>query len=314
MHYDIRRFASAVLGIAFHEEAKEYTGNCPFHNDIHPSFSFSADGRFCCQACGVKGSLIDFAVRYYALDDELVALDKLYPYSQYQDASQIEQKTSQEERVLRQQLNREAAQRYYDRIYQDKSVITNFHTVLSKSHEYLFRRGFLQETLEHFHVAIWEIFYDRPILIPCAMDGIAYGYVQRAISDRIRPKYLTMIGMVKSEHVYGEKNESRIGLLTEGYTDIMMAWQYGWEWGLYTILGKSISTYQMAELASYCDDLYVGFDMDDAGEEGYKGLLLQQKLHYPELHIHRLHFPAKDIALCTRRDFQQVLKLVQKPV
>ena len=39
----------------------QYMGLCPFHDDRHPSFSFSEEGMFLCFGCEVKGNAYQFA-------------------------------------------------------------------------------------------------------------------------------------------------------------------------------------------------------------------------------------------------------------
>jgi len=51
-------------GIELKKNGKAYVGQCPFHDDQHPSFCVYPDSnRFVCFGCGEKGDTIDFIMQ-----------------------------------------------------------------------------------------------------------------------------------------------------------------------------------------------------------------------------------------------------------
>lgn len=320
--YDIRKIFNYTTGQNYEYPQEEYRGFCPFHHGDHQySFSMNNNGKFYCHQCGASGgSVVDYAVQLdLALEDdqeedtEFRALNFLYQFSSYVkdvELSVLEpyQKEQQELDEKRYQLNLEASQRYAVGIFQDGTACTDFSQPFTPSHGYLWQRGFLSETLEHFHVAIWNLFPEHPIFLPAMLDGQAYGYVQRSF-DGAWPKYLTMPTMKKTEHVYGTHSHEQmgIGLVTEGLLDQYMCWQYGWQkHGLYSILGKDTSDQQMKELAAHCTVLLAGFDNDEAGNAAYEQLKRKAKQYH--LLVLRPLWVAKDPANCTEAEFWQALQ------
>jgi DNA primase len=306
--FNIRQLLNDITGADFVQCREEYSVCCPFHSEKNPSFSMRHDGKFFCHTCGVRGSsLFSFISQLYAVGDEMEILDMLFPYTEDNQGPGLTPVVVCPviDENIKYKLNLEAAKRYYCRDYQDDRVFTSFDRVQSKAHLYLSQRSLFPETLEKFRVAVWEIF-DHPIIIPCTFNDVVYGYIQRSIDERVWPKYQTMTGMKKQEHIYGlYPGKKGVALVVEGYMDLMMCWQYGWSEGLYTIMGSAISNDQMRELAAVSTTIIAGFDRDKAGEDATQELLAKAAPY--NIPVVRPLWPSKDIAMCTRAEFWDVL-------
>jgi len=102
---------------------------------------------------------------------------------------------------------------------------------------------------------------------------VAFG--ARALSDEDMPKYLnspeTPI-FSKSRTLYGigEAKEAilkkrRVAIM-EGYTDVIMAHQFGIEWAV-AVLGTALTQEHLRELRRYADEVTLVFDADSAGKK-----------------------------------------------
>lgn len=320
--YNIPRILNDITHTDFpvDEQQAEYNAFCPFHHDTHPSLSVDATGRWYCPVCGFGGGWIGTLVqRLYGID-EFDCLDLLYPYITSVNKESIVIYTRREKEKLQQteerhQANLFAANAYAQGNFFGDSAANKDYTNHTPGYTYLYSRGFLASTLRHFHVVDWQRFPEHPILIPLQFDGVTYGYVQRSIDRYVFPKYLTMVGMRKSDWVYGYTPDTTAdyGLLVEGMTDLLMSWQYGWkeEDGYMggAILGSSVSFNQALMIAPRVKVLLSGFDVDAAGEKAHASLV--QQMHPYGQVIKRVHWPMKDPGLCTKREFWQAIHAAQ---
>ena len=340
--WDIKRVLNDTCGTQFtdEDEQEEYLAPCPFHYDTHPSFYMSNEGKFYCQACGTGGYwLVQYIMQLYG-QSELQALDTLFPYTignedvfvandsllslappDRSDADTLPATHKIKAALLeeRHQNNLRAACEYArGNFYNDPLAFTDWEHAQSPGMHSMFARGFLADTMQHFHVADWQRFPDHPIFIPLQCNDVIYGYQQRRIDKHVWPKFMTMMGMRKSDNVYGYApvdmacvGSDVLGLVVEGMLDLMMAWQYGWRQethAAFAILGSDVSCNQALMLASSCDRYLIATDMDSAGELAYHSFL-KRMAPYTKA-IQRVQLPAKDIALCTRAEFWQAIERV----
>jgi DNA primase len=334
VQYNIYSFLEDTCGIV------EVTGDklkasCPFHMDKTPSLYFYGDGSYYCYSCQTGGQdVVHFVNRLYDLDgpanpetddeyiDYLEALDILYPYVVGGEPGF----DTWEQRVVLQQdrqqrLNDNKQKFFVDIKKAEQWLAGNYnnyqgyisdltHAVLSQPLHYLLQRSFRLETLQHFKVHIWEAEKQHPIWIPLLFGSKLYGYMNRTTWKHVKPKYLTMPGTPTNEYLYGNLECEYLGgvvLVTEGVTDVWMAWQRGQKFS-YAILGSTVSEAQARILNDQASAVIAGFDNDIAGVKATQSL----RFWLPDMPIVNLMYGSKDIGSSTRANFIAGLKLAYK--
>lgn len=124
-------------------------------------------------------------------------------------------------------------------------------------------------------------FYDRfrsRIIFPIAdSQGRVVGFTGRVFGEAgpTEPKYLNtpeslvfskshiLYGFDKSKHEIRRQNAA---VLTEGQMDYLMAWQEGTK-NVVATSGTALSQWHLATLKRLCENLYLAFDMDEAGSQ-----------------------------------------------
>lgn len=317
--YSVAKILNSITGSPFSETQiqQEYKIVCPFHQESTPSFYMDYTGRYVCFGCGVHGSsLIQFICQLYAVPDydpSGAALDALtiLAADEYDGLVLSEQHGSRKSSGIsleQEQANLAAAKKYFLGNFSGDPTANKNYTLLTPGYSYLYKRGYLSETLRHFHVIDWQLFKEHPLFLPLAFNDQCWGYQQRRISESAWPKYLSMVGQKSSEHLDGYYPEcARYCLVVEGPLDKMMVWQYGWrEEGCVAILGSNVSAQQAALLAAMTDRVIAGFDMDEAGDKAYASL--RHALRPVHIKVSRLSLPCQGLSSATKNDFWESVR------
>ncbi|NLA91841.1 MAG: DNA primase [Spirochaetales bacterium] len=131
--------------ITVERKGDRYWALCPFHEEKTPSFSFVPDrGFFHCFGCGKSGSIFDFV-----MEMEHLNFPEAVRYLAEKVGIEIEEE-SPEERKKRDELN--SMRSLYDKIAASFNYILNNSSYAQGAREYLKRRGFTEETINHYQV------------------------------------------------------------------------------------------------------------------------------------------------------------------
>ena len=264
---DLPAFFANICGVpALDPTVTKFTALCLFHSERTPSFTVNVvTGLWGCFGCGVHGrgmfELLD-ALGY----DGQELLDFAYDYSldvapDDERRAKVLAREQQLDRVTdsKRQYDNEIGmvRDWYANGYGGANVVTDWtHGLATPERDYLFTRGIMPDALQHFKAAVFLNLPDHRLYFPLALNGVVYGYQRRDIRDsKHTPKYLTMTGMEKSHHVYGElmapsdfRGEQQVALVVEGVTDMLVAFQRGLL-AVCATLGAIVSDEQVQELA-----------------------------------------------------------------
>ena len=231
------------VGIQFVKEGTNgnYICHCPFHMDIHPSFSIHENGLWLCFSCGRKGNLETLSCY----------LNVVFPHEFLVDMAELQRKLKPKE-VMDLDLKTRLYQETYD-------------------HKYLEERGISLETAKIFSTG-----YDR--LAECVVFPIFESNKPIAIIKRsIHTKKYKIFGE-KSKSFFGQQflNEDKPIIIVEGPIDCMKAYELGYE-NVVAVAGRMISEKQIHTITKY-PKVILAFDNDEAGHDAnkyYGGLLMK---------------------------------------
>ena len=278
-----------------------YFGLCPFHSEKSPSFSVSPNKQiFHCFGCGVGGNVITFISKIEGIGFK-EAIEFLaeragikLPTIQNSSDSKREELKSKVYKV-----NEFTANYYHKRLYKPESkagqeyvkqrklsneTIQSYSLGFSGDYDELYKvlkkEGFEnEEILESGLVkrndnGEYYDFYRNRFMIPI-LDVrnrvIAFG--GRVLGDAKRFKYLNSPENVvysKGKHLFGlnvaKKYDHKKLLVVEGYMDAISLHQRGIR-NVVAALGTALTTNQGWLLRKNAEQVILGFDADDAGQQ-----------------------------------------------
>ncbi len=285
------------------QSGRNFIGLCPFHSEKTPSFTINAEKKFFkCFGCGEGGTVFHFIMKQEGVD--FVESVKIVASKAHIDLPHLStKKTSFSIPEKTNLLNiTNFAARFYHKVLLDdesgksarnylrqrqinsQSIKTFCLGYAPNSWDMLIKacreHNISNELLEKAGLIISKKegngYYDRfrnrlmfPIVDPRKQ---IVGFGGRALDDT-HPKYLNSPETIlfnKSNILYGidiAKNailKQRCAILMEGYTDVIMAHQYGIEWSI-AVLGTAISKQHLRLLRQYCSQVILLLDSDIAG-------------------------------------------------
>lgn len=295
---DIKARLSIEDVVSKHVELKpsgsNLKGRCPFHGEKTPSFFVFPDkGRWhCFGGCGVGGDIFSFIekIRGVEFKDALAILAE-------QASIPLPQKQGAERDTLY-KMNGVAAQCYYDFITDEvrsylfkrgftQDTIDKFKIGLSPAEptrllDYLKRQGYSIEDMVKSGLVIKkgidlkDYFFNR-IMFPIRDDrGLVLGFSGRILEgSKSKVKYINSPDTVifkKRNLLWGidrakeAMRKENCVVLVEGYTDVMMAHQFGFT-NTVGIMGSSITSEHIMTIKKYTRNVLLALDPDDAGRE-----------------------------------------------
>jgi DNA primase len=297
--------AAEIIGtiVDLKRHGKNLLGRCPFHNDVHPSFSVSPEkGLFHCFGCGAGGDVFAFLMRLQGLSfpeavTEAARMLGIPPPPRTRDSSTADLATAAER----------ATQVFERWLWQPEGA---------PGRRYLRQRGILAETAKKFRLGFHP---DQPTLLVRALasrgvrpetaqalglltrknnrwvscmrgrlvfpiqdgHGQVRGFGVRTITRR-GPKYLNspdsplfhkgqlLYGLTQARPALRERGEA---LLVEGYVDVLMLHQAGCT-HVVSPLSTTVSVSQLSALRPLVKRVVLLFDGDAAGQEAITRILL----------------------------------------
>lgn len=230
------------------DDGTELACYCPFHsNSDTPAFYINKNtGLWICfnPSCGKTGSLRDL-MEFFGDHRKIVkdySLDEI-----------------QQNLVVRNEDRRESDW---------ESILDQISISLPEDSDkvkYLLDRGFTQETLQYFDVAFSG--ERNRIVIPARNERYKIvGFIGRAVSSDVNPKYLYSKGFPRKDILFNLNNAKRHSscVIVEGSLDAMMVHQAGFP-NVVASLGATITENHLSLLSSYFDSVTVFSDNDHAG-------------------------------------------------
>ena len=145
--------------------------------------------------------------------------------------------------------------------------------------KYLKGKGFTENELVAFYLArqgksghAYDVFRNRLMFPIIDLRGNVVAFGGRVLDDS-KPKYLNTADTVvykKGSGIYAlnfaKNNKDRALILCEGYMDVIAMHQAGFT-NAVAALGTAFTQEQISLLSRYCDELYLSFDSDEAGQK-----------------------------------------------
>lgn len=254
--------------ISRHTEVKNGKVLCPFHSDTNPSMVINQDtNTVYCFTCKTLSDAIGFHAAYTKLSmvEAAKELAEMYKINFH---ANVDGKITQRRRLVK----------------QAKESLAEAHI------DYLKSRGIEESGIEEFDLGGSGSWIVQPIYD----DNNALVFYNKR--NTLTKDHFIEAGVDKSNYVGGlnivKSMEGPI-LITEGYFDVIQAWQEGI--ACVNVFGSSLSEVQARKILKYFDDVILAFDNDDAGFEGsLKAYKLIKQLS-PSTSIKFASFDTKDL-------------------
>jgi len=280
---------------------KGYKGLCPFHQEKTPSFMVDSQKQiFHCFGCGEGGNVFSFIMKIEKVSfPEAVKIlaEKAgveLPTPKNQDSDFYRER----ENILK--LNEVAANYYQENLFGqnvknalkylnerhfNRDIIQRFNLgyalpgyenligyLTQKNSKYadLFKAGLVVKSTKTGNII--DYFRNRIIFPIRNLQGKIIAFGGRVLDDSL-PKYINspetpvyskgknLYGLYEAKKSIRQKNQI---IIMEGYTDVLMAHQYGFE-NAVASLGTALTTQQIDLIKRYADEVVIAFDSDAAG-------------------------------------------------
>lgn len=330
---DTERFVAENLGeTGYTEEAGVWRVPCPIHGGARASLKICDTGLWYCHACKKSGNTLQsFIIAWKHLENtytsevyndrevlcgdnsaELEAIDFLYPYTVYGeetlDAQEIEERRIHIAQRAQQQSDayereRVATERYVSGEWIPPGLQKTWrYGPINKAQAYLYGRGYVSSVLEQQRVYTWEEKGNHyPLLFVLWYQHTILGYMERAISPNIEPKYMTVAGLQKQKWLYGDVPDGKhVIVLTEGLTDRIKIIQYGYP-HVFATLGSVLSAEQADLLEQHASHVICAYHDDEAGNRGAWGV--ETQMAFRQVRTSRLILPVKDACIAGAQAF-----------
>ncbi|MGD9552136.1 MAG: DNA primase [Candidatus Caldatribacteriota bacterium] len=288
--------------VSLKPSGKGYKGLCPFHQEKTPSFMVDSGRQiFHCFGCGEGGNIFTFIMKMEKVkfpEAVKILADKAgiaLPTFENQNIK------SSPDRELIFRLNEEAADYYHRNLFSAQGKIARQYLLKRNFTEEVikkFQLGYALPGYEHLMPILlakkiplsdlfkaglvvkssksgktMDYFRNRIIFPIFNLQGNIIAFGGRVLDDKL-PKYINSPETAvysKAKHLYGlfqakksirQKNQV---IIVEGYTDVLMAHQYGFE-NVVASLGTALTSQQIDLVKRYADEVLVAFDSDTAGK------------------------------------------------
>lgn len=240
-----------VFGTDFRDSQDNYKASCPFHSDRTPSFYVHKEEYIAhCFGCGISGNI-----------DELAAQFLSASLTEARAALQL----SIEDRI---RTRLERGREVTEEVQRTRTIPESWLAPFKKgAHRYVIDRGFHPKTIQD-SGARYDPVLQRQVFPHRDRQGRLRGAVGRACKEQ-QPKWLFYFGYDKGCTLYApfELTPIRPIILVEGVFDVLWLRQHGYENGTAPI-GATATQHQLSEVSELGEDVILGFDNDESGQEG----------------------------------------------
>lgn len=245
----------------------KWKGLCPFHNDHHPSlYVYEESGKFICFTCDEKGDIFDWYQKVHQADFS----EALTTLAQQAGVDVPNQELS-DPRVQQARTALDEQHQYYQMALRSAEGLACRRYIVKE-------RGITKETAIAFGLGYAPQQRDDPfrgrMIVPLHDElGRLVGFSGRALQPNQKPKYLNSPQselFQKGSLLYNlhrakpAVRKSGVLLLMEGYTDVMLATQYGFP-NCVATMGTALTETQVTMLARTKAKLVLCLDSDAAG-------------------------------------------------
>jgi DNA primase len=247
-------------GIDFIDKGNWIHLKCLFldHDDQNPSMSINTEhGGYNCFGCNRTGTTLDLfrELGWNEVEDSLIFVNPIYK-SDF--ASSLD--------LFRTKKIQEAIFKFPKG---SKRISRNI-----RHYEYMVDRG-LEECIDEFDVRytseldeVYGKMYLNRIIIPVHNGNGVYIWPEGRAIIKDRIKYYRPGGVKKESYLF---NQHRVKtdwvILVEGVIDVMTLWK--WNYPVVCSFGAKVSLKQLSILLKNWDKIYLCFDIDKAGIEGF---------------------------------------------
>jgi DNA primase len=280
---------------------RNFLGLCPFHHEKTPSFTVNVEKQiYKCFGCGEGGTVFNFLMKQEALtfpeavkalaEKANIRIDSFNTKERAQNTSILYEANEKAtsfftDMLLKTKDGKQSRDYVSNRLINDDSINkfrlgyapNRWDSLVNKSKEW----GVNTQVLEKAGLVItkqdkgcYDRFRNRLMFPIFDSQNRPVGFGARVLDNSL-PKYLNSPETPvfnKSKTLYGINlaKESMIRnrkvLIMEGYTDVIMAHQYGIDWSI-AVLGTALTREHVRLLRRYCDKAILVFDADTAGQK-----------------------------------------------
>ena len=295
---DMEEVASKYVNLQY-RGTRMPKGLCPFHTEKTPSFTIYRDTQsYYCFGCGNGGDVITFIKNIERLDYVEAVRFLCDRCGMAMPTDPVDDEYLRLRRRCY-EANRAAANFFYGclktdaaahaRAYLKKRGLTD-ETVKKFGLGYapdtwdslvkhLKSKGFTENEMTAFYLAkqgksghAYDVFRNRLMFPIVDLRGNVIAFGGRVLDDS-KPKYVNTSDTVvykKGSGIYAlnraKNNTDRTLILCEGYMDVIAMHQAGFT-NAVAALGTAFTQEQISLLSRYCDELYLSFDADEAGQK-----------------------------------------------
>ena len=317
-----------VIGeyVQLRRRGQSYWGLCPFHGEKTPSFSVSQDKQFYyCFGCHAGGNAFQFLQNLDKCDfsEAVETLARRANLPMPERKNDADHREREELRTRLYEIGRAAGRFYHDKLYSREGlkaleylqrrgvterIIKRFGLGYAPEHgdecvRFLEAQGFSREHLKLFAVAgekdgRWYDYFRNRVMYPIIdrRDRVI-GFGGRVMDDS-QPKYLNSpetpvfnkrLNLFGLNLVQKIRNLQRL-VIVEGYMDVIGLHQADLPYAVAS-LGTALTEDQARLIKRYCDEVYIAYDGDSAGQKATaRGLDI---LKEAGLRVQVIEFPDK---------------------
>ncbi|OHC02258.1 MAG: DNA primase [Planctomycetes bacterium RIFCSPLOWO2_12_FULL_40_19] len=287
--------------VALKRTGRNFLGLCPFHHEKTPSFTVNVEKQiYKCFGCGEGGTVFNFLMKQEALtfpeavkalaEKANIRIDSFNTKEWSQSTSILYEANEKAasfftDMLLKTKDGKQSRDYVSNRLINDDSINkfrlgyapNHWDSLVNKSKEWGVNIQVLEKAglvITKQDKACYDRFRNRLMFPIFDSQNRPVGFGARALDNSL-PKYLNSPETPvfnKSKTLYGINlaKESMIRnrkvLLMEGYTDVIMAHQYGIDWSI-AVLGTALTREHVRLLRRYCDNAILVFDADTAGQK-----------------------------------------------
>ncbi|ODS33108.1 MAG: DNA primase [Candidatus Scalindua rubra] len=287
--------------VSLKQTGKNFIGLCPFHHEKTPSFTVNAEKQiYKCFGCGEGGTIFNFLMKQEGLtfpeaikilaEKVNIRIDDFNTKEKYQGTSVLYEVNENAscfftDVLLKSREGRRSKDYLSDRFINDDSIRkfrlgyspNRWDSIVNKSKEWGVSTQVLEKAgliMRKQNKTCYDRFRNRLMFPIFDFQNRPVGFGARALDNSL-PKYLNSPETPifnKSKTLYGINlaKESIIKnrkiLIMEGYTDVIMAHQYGIDWSI-AVLGTALTREHVKLLRRYGDKAILVFDADTAGQK-----------------------------------------------
>ena len=289
--------------VSLEKKGGKLWGRCPFHNEKTPSFTINSDGQYYhCFGCGASGDVIKFIQEIESIDF-MEAVKLLCEKCGMEIPNNFEYKEDHNTKELKEKRDRlysllkDTARYYHSMVYKNDNVlkyiqqrkisenyIKKFGIGYSPDYKgvikHLIEKGYKTEDIIDSGIGInkngniTDTMGTRLIIPIINVTGDVIAFGGRDLTGNSPAKYKNTAEtpvFIKSKNLYAinlikkSKPKDKRLIIVEGYMDAIALHQAGFS-NTVASMGTSLTKEQARLAKRFCDEVYICYDGDSAGQ------------------------------------------------